>query len=282
MQTTAIWYFGALIDHRFVPGGTWSLVIEEYFYLIAPALLWASYRFSRGNLWSLTAVIAGVAASGFFVRLVLNAHYAPDDPNWYFASFVQFRSRYDELAFGVLAALIVRAVAMDSKARLAAVAAGAALIAGVVIAIYNSRMWAFAGQTTRMGALWFPTLCGLGFALIVLGVREWPVRSRPIIIVARLSFALYLGHIFVHEILLAYPASAASRTIADLGLAGAAAKMIISLIFAWLMSLLVEYPFLRLYRAPAAGAHDARGAGPDRGAMPAAPVHATLDAPSNR
>jgi peptidoglycan/LPS O-acetylase OafA/YrhL len=259
MQTSSIWYFGWMADAKFVPGGTWSLVIEEYFYLLCPVLLvtvWSIYRSHRALMTAL--LLACVSAP--IVRYLSNYHYAPDDKDWYFASWLQFRSRYDTLVFGVIAALIVRKWDFSLRQRAIAFSAGAAILAGVLGYLVNSRMWLHSGQTTRLAAQWFPFLLGAAFALILAAIHKMRCRAVFIAVIARLSFVIYLGHIFLQELYGSYSGSSIllvqqlkSMTSAE----GTLVFGVATLALSYLVSLLVEYPFIRLYRKPAAPIEEA-------------------------
>ena len=77
---------------------TWSLAVEEQFYLILPAVIWfVSER------W-LPYVLGGAILSAPLLRLFLNLHYAHSKV----ASFSLMPTRADTLLLGVAAALLVR------------------------------------------------------------------------------------------------------------------------------------------------------------------------------
>lgn len=250
MQTSAIWYFGWHGDGNFVPGGTWSLVIEEYFYLLCPLFIVTVWRLFRSRRALLVALLT-VCASAPVVRYIANYHYAPDDLYWYFSSWLQFRSRYDTLACGVVAAFVLRIVPLNRHQRMAAFFIGAAILAASIIYLMGSRMWDHSSQTTRFAAQWFPSMLGLSFALILASVYRMNCSLMIIVILARLSFSLYLVHIFVQELYLAYREEPALGWIKGMSLAEIAVMFIpLSGALAWLLSFLVEYPFVRIYRKP--------------------------------
>ena len=254
MQTSVIWYFGwGGADHNFIPGGSWSLVIEEYFYLLCPLLVVGTWQLFRSRVALLVVVLAACIA-GPVVRYYANADYPLDDIHWYFASWLQFRSRFDTLAFGVLAALLVRMHPPSWLARALLFAAGAALFGAVLHYLYHSRMWVLSGQTTRVFALWGPFVLGAAFAGVLVGVYKLRCRSIAVVIVARLSFSIYLFHALLQEIYGAYYGPVWPAAFEWLRYLGPVSFTFVfaaaSFVVCYLVSLLVEYPFIRMYRKP--------------------------------
>lgn len=249
-QTTASWYWGWQGDGKFVPGGTWSLVIEEYFYLLCPLIivgLWRTFQ-SRAVLFGALVVVCCSAPA---VRYFANYDYPQDDQFWYFGSWLQFRSRYDTLAFGVLAALLVLARRFSRMERVMAFVAGMSILLAVVAHLYQSRMWLRPDLMTREAALWYPFVLGAAFMMIVVAVHCNRCKSKAIVVVARLSFAIYLGHIFLQELHVAYASSntpivswLSGQTTVTSAAVIAAGTMVMS----YAISLLVEYPMIRMYR----------------------------------
>jgi peptidoglycan/LPS O-acetylase OafA/YrhL len=83
-------------------GATWSLAVEEQFYLLLPAVIWfVSER------W-LPYVLGSAILAAPLLRLFLNLHYASGK----IASFALMPCRADALLFGVAAALMVRKPAL--------------------------------------------------------------------------------------------------------------------------------------------------------------------------
>jgi peptidoglycan/LPS O-acetylase OafA/YrhL len=250
MQTTGAYYFKWPIDPSYVPGGSWSLVVEETFYLIAPLFIWGLTRITR-NMATCAAVCGAVFLSGIAARLVATAGFAPDDPNWHFASFIQFHSRYDELAAGVAAAAFIRATKGLHARWPFSVLASVCLIAFLTFILNRPELLLHPNTMTR-ATIWIPTLLGLGSAAAVLTLYDRPVTTPWIVVGARLSYGLYLLHIFVLEVaspsggsgwLLKLMAATSFQTQATIVLIGCVA-------LSYLLSLLVEYPFIRLYRKP--------------------------------
>jgi peptidoglycan/LPS O-acetylase OafA/YrhL len=81
-------------------GSTWSLAVEEQFYLISPFLI---RNLSKA---SLVKLLVGVVAFAAVVRLVLSTCFGASQYNWgIHASYLWTPSRADDLALGVLAAV---------------------------------------------------------------------------------------------------------------------------------------------------------------------------------
>lgn len=109
-------------------GATWSLAIEEQFYLILPAVIWfVSER------W-LPYVLGSAILAAPLLRLFLNLHYSFGKV----ASFSLMPSRADALLLGVTAAMLVRRPSMWEslkKQRRRLVAAWVVLLAGLPLFI---------------------------------------------------------------------------------------------------------------------------------------------------
>ncbi|MEM6898474.1 MAG: acyltransferase [Pseudomonadota bacterium] len=242
LQTTGPYFFGWSIDFGVIPGGTWTLVIEEYFYLCAPLVLFALYRFFSERI--VTLCLCLVFLSGIAVRLWATAEFNPNDPNWHFASFIQFHSRYDELTAGVIAAIAVRNIRLPLTIGLVLSAIGVVWIVGHLIA---NGYW-FEPQSMTRETIWYPTVLGMVFGLLAVTVANVRVTDLTTIFIARLSYPLYLGHIFAAEISTHYRTSIDVNVFGHMHLFNAL-FMLGCVAFAYLLSLLVEYPFIRVYRA---------------------------------
>lgn len=156
---------------------TWTLAVEEQFYLVIPALILIVPRRWLGGILVVLLVFAGIFRWAYF-----DSHH--------FAALVLLPSRMDMLLSGVIAALIQQHLPVARhlfKLRLIPLAAAMGLLA---VALFDR---------TRLFAILAPTLLGVGTAsfllAIVHGAPEGARFRAPFLIAAgRISYALYLFH----------------------------------------------------------------------------------------
>jgi peptidoglycan/LPS O-acetylase OafA/YrhL len=117
---------------------TWSLAVEEQFYLILPALIWFV-----SEQW-LPYLLGGAILAAPLMRLLLNLRYS----HGMTASFYLMPCRADALLLGVAAALLVR---------------------------NRSRWEALKNKPQPLVAVWFALLCGL--PLFILLKQTEPLKS---------------------------------------------------------------------------------------------------------
>ncbi|MBY3193460.1 acyltransferase family protein [Rhizobium laguerreae] len=167
----------------------WSLGIEEQFYIVWPAILWAAFRFRLPKL----PIILLVAALSFIANMV-SVHAHP------VATFYSPLTRIWELLIGAALAQVsidgrgkhpsfFGAAANRMSASNLTGIAGAALI-GVALARLSPSS-AFPG--------WRALFPSVGTALLILSAAgnwvNWKLLSnRPMVWVGRISFPLYLWH----------------------------------------------------------------------------------------
>ena len=243
---------------------TWSLAIEEQFYVVVPLVLMLLTRLSRRPVvW-----IGGLTAASF-VLCVSTTHLVPD------AAFYLIPWRAWELGLGSLLALGAVPCAGRRAAREAGVVLGIALIAGAAILFDSSTP--FPG----MAAL-APTL---GAALVLHAGSGGPTLAGRLlgsagpVWIGKLSYSLYLWHwpvvVFYIYWVMDLPGPAAA-----LGL------FALSLALAWLSWRFVERPFRRPVRVRGAATAGRRtpfvaaGAGTGMLSLAAAAVLALDGAPA--
>lgn len=158
---------------------TWSLGVEEQFYLVWPLLILFLTKFSRrymvGALATLT--IGAVAASETGIRIAASA------------SYYLLPTRFFELMIGGLLALIIVHKRSESRYSYLSLIAGLVLIGGSLFWIDKSSF--FPG----INAIW-PCL---GAALLIwAGNTRHPssriLTNRPMVFIGLISYSLYLWH----------------------------------------------------------------------------------------
>ena len=179
----------------------WSLAIEEQFYLLWPLLVWLA---SRRRLIQLCV---GSIALAFATRLVLHFVFAND-----IAAYALMPARIDALAAGGLLAVLVRD---PESARLAArylnpVAAATATIlilvmfwTGPIQGLTMLPTLAFPVQAFGYTALalFFASMLGKAVAAPTGQLSNRVLTSRLLVAFGKYSYALYLLHILVRDIL---------------------------------------------------------------------------------
>ena len=163
---------------------TWSLAVEEQFYIVFPILMWTLARFVPGNkrvnatvLIALISVASLALSVWLLPRDAIQAFYLPFTRAW-------------ELGLGALIA--VRAVPRltNSMARQLVAAAGLTMI------VYA--LFAYAPDTPFPGWAAVPPV--LGTALIIWAgeaggsVVATTLAQRPMVWIGKLSYSLYLWH----------------------------------------------------------------------------------------
>ena len=205
---------------------TWSLAVEEQFYVLFPLLLLAAWRLARGYMgWLLAGlVVAGLALSQWSVR-----HGAE-------AAFFLIHARAWELLVGALIAWYMHVFGTPrGDARLASVAG----FAGLALIVWS--VFALDARTPFPGINALAPV--LGTALVVIFAREGSLVAsvlgcRALVGVGLISYSAYLWH----QPLFAF---ARHRSLGEpeawlMGLLSAA-----SLVLAWASWRLIETPFRR-------------------------------------
>jgi len=95
------YFFGSTAVQAYWLIPTWSLAVEEQFYLLAPPLI---RNLSKGRLATL---LAAVVVLSLALRIYLSIAFGPHHGDWgIFAAYFWTPSRADDLALGVLAAIV--------------------------------------------------------------------------------------------------------------------------------------------------------------------------------
>lgn len=206
---------------------TWSLAVEEQFYLVYPLFLLALLRRGRPiGRFGLIGPLLGLTAAS----LALAEYMMRTEPSW---AFYISPTRFWELAIGGLTAALPP-LAWSRGMREAASLAGSAAIAGALL---------FFTDATPVPGL--PTLLPvLGMAVLIKTGEAPTMATRllsigPARFVGRISYALYLVHWPLIVLLKANDLDVPSREMKVVAFGG-------SILLAWLLNVLVEQPTRRI------------------------------------
>jgi peptidoglycan/LPS O-acetylase OafA/YrhL len=178
-------------------GHTWSLAIEEQFYILWPLVL--SFLLGTLSRTGTMFAVGGFAIASLFLRAALYDGHET-------ASRVMHGSdtRAETLLIGCLLALLLRFRALELPPR-------PAFASALAVPAALSLAWFFGNVTLHTE--WLPrgglTLVALSAAVLLLGLelsRESPLARalswRPLVAVGRISYGLYLWHWPVFLVLL--------------------------------------------------------------------------------
>jgi peptidoglycan/LPS O-acetylase OafA/YrhL len=221
-------YAGTSLNH------TWSLAVEEHFYLVLPPLLWFLFRNHKTSLPFVLLGLCGLVLCGRFVTVYALGW---GDPQW------KTLARIDNLFFGVLISWFFYSQRarfdrlLEHKLVLSAISLG-----GLLFALQQGRhtriMWTI-GYTINYLAL-------AALMLLIYQYRGKLTRSVPYKLVAWIglySYGIYLWHLSVREPI--------ARLAAHLPLSirwGAllCGQYVTAIALGVVMTKLVEFPMLRL------------------------------------
>ena len=195
---------------------TWSLAVEEQFYLVYPLVLLALHRFARRYLWIILAILA--AASLAAAELVLRTR--PD------AAFYLPASRAFELLAGALC-VVIPTMSDSLKRRLSV--AGLAMLVLSLIFVRDTLPWP--------GLLTLLPVVGAACLLVTSGawgnrLLAWP----PLVAIGDMSYSLYLWH---------WPALVYARLVFGDHLWVSLPVLALAFGLAWLSWRHIEQPWLR-------------------------------------
>jgi peptidoglycan/LPS O-acetylase OafA/YrhL len=215
-------------------GMTWSLAIEEQFYLVWPALLVLGVlRFARTRPAVLWTIGAGIIASAL-IRLVIW--------NWgsgYPAAYMRPDARADGLLIGALCAFLLRWDLVPTRWLREAALVSTAFLVFVALFVHSGD-FDFNGGFTLISAA-----AGVVILAVVLDVAPFvaPMSWAPLRAIGKVSYGVYLWHGLALRIAArALEAHTHSRGVIVLG---GAVVTTVAVTLSWV---LVEQPFLRLKR----------------------------------
>ncbi|MAU68584.1 acyltransferase family protein [Hyphomonas sp.] len=214
---------------------TWSLGVEEQFYLAAPVLLLLIQRFLAGR-WRLVVTLCLIGSFALNLRAVENGHLD--------AAFYLPFTRAWEFLLGVLIALLPRPGLPRGWNELGTLA-GLAMIAGSVLLFGPGTPFpGVAALGPCLGAglvIWFGKPAGEGGVPLVSRV----LALKPVVWTGRISYSLYLVHwpVLVLAPFLMMRRLTLPETFAALGLC---------ILLAWLVYRFVETPMRQIrWKTPA-------------------------------
>jgi peptidoglycan/LPS O-acetylase OafA/YrhL len=181
-------------------GHTWSLSVEEQFYLLWPVLLYGMLRLRLSRRVMVSLVCAGVVASAS-LRLVLyrlHGGTGPEKAANILRLYMGLDTRADALLVGCLIGLAAAWGLLPRSPRFTYWAGWAAVLSTAALGylawnrcLDHSQYYhgLFTGVALMTGSLLVRML------LVPHGAGAWLLQSRPLVGVGRISYGLYLYHI---------------------------------------------------------------------------------------
>jgi peptidoglycan/LPS O-acetylase OafA/YrhL len=199
-------YTNTITTFRFI--WSWSLCVEEWFYLTLPVFLFVLLKAFRGcrpevplrALAGLAALVSVAARQWHYSEFVPGTPYA-DDPYW--PSYLQTHCRLDGLAVGVFLATLPNP--RPGRGVLVAAVLAAVALAGLawVLEPAPEAAEALAGVTEFFRFQQFAVLAGVFGTFVYSGLayRDWAGWRIPgAATLADLSYSLYLTHVVALEV----------------------------------------------------------------------------------
>ena len=178
---------------------SWSLAIEEWFYLLFPAALWLALRFDRRFDRAFLTVAIAFFLFSTIGRMVTSPHAYATWTEWQRKVAIL---RFDSLMIGVFGAWIATRYPSVWRRHTKLLALAGAIL---LIAMY-AWLWKFVDHQVQWSAdAYFArtfrfTLVSLGFALLLPAASDWSLKRENIFStnirrIALWSYALYLVHL---------------------------------------------------------------------------------------
>jgi peptidoglycan/LPS O-acetylase OafA/YrhL len=228
-----------VLDQRDLPFFQgWSLGIEEKFYLIWPLLAFVLWRGRQRRRVRGTAALAGVLA-------IVSAWLAGLDPNWRVVG--RFLHSFYPILTGCLAAFLLHDRAgFERLRRLTLLGRGVPAVI-LFLAVHFATPWG--GGLLHQGIVVLYPLATTAL-LVPLLTSEGPaarlLRWQPLQFVGRLSYGVYLLHLLALGV--AYRLLPAGLRHPAVSLLAFALASVLSVAGAWVLSLAIEVPCIRLGR----------------------------------
>ncbi|MHC8307830.1 acyltransferase family protein [Pseudomonas sp. PB3P13] len=163
---------------------TWTLAVEEQFYLIFPLiyLAWLRYKDRHRFVWLILPLLA-------LISLVLSAFQTRDSP---LEAFYLLPGRFWELAAGAILYQLIGTGRFTVRSPASLLHGGLALIIGGLL-LANENRFPFPWALVTVSG----TLLVITAVVQQTGAPSWPLRllqSSPATYIGRLSYSLYLWH----------------------------------------------------------------------------------------
>ncbi len=172
---------------------TWSLAIEEQFYLLYPLLMAAGLRMRRRRLQIVMLVLMGLSA------LIMAGLFNPTDPS---RAYYGTDARIHQLLAGAILAILLagqyRNVIVRWARRLLPV--GAALLVASLFLIQDDGAFYYRGGALLVGIVTAAVIAGLEEPVGLRSILSW----RPLVAIGLVSYGLYLWHFPIVVWLLRY------------------------------------------------------------------------------
>jgi len=209
---------------------TWSLAVEEQFYLIWPALLLFLMR------WPRPAILLGALLTITVVSIVLSEIFLPTHPA---AVFYLLPFRMGELAIGAMCVWLRPARAAPVWVREAVTLIAFAAIAASIV-LYTEET-PFPGVASLPPVLATAAIIALGASPVAGAVLSW----RPVVAIGLISYSMYLVHWPILVFLRA-------ETLSDPSALQAAGVVLVTIAVSTLMYWVIERPVRKGLSRPGA------------------------------
>jgi peptidoglycan/LPS O-acetylase OafA/YrhL len=223
---------------------SWSLGIEEKFYLVWPVLVFVLWRGLVGvRRWGTIGLILLFATAPFWVPLIVTKPGLDNCLSWYY-----------QILVGCLLALLLEDAAWFARLRFLGGGVWPWLTLGLLIALQASFAWL--EKSAISYAILFVYTVALGPFLVSLLLGEGPIqralRWEPLVFIGKLSYGIYLVHILCLNVAQrVFPPDDARKGWKDLNLTSVGAYVLgcaISVAVAWVLASLIEKPFIEIGR----------------------------------
>ena len=225
-------YFNGVWNH------TWSLAIEEHFYLLFAIFLYVTIKYYNLNLKVIAFVYVFIFLLCLFFRLKYNIL---DSASEYRLNFTMTHSRIDALFFGVLLSYI----SLFHPTIIKRVISNKAILLPFFFLLLTLSV--YYGRTTTWGVVFLllTNSWAFGFILIIFIQHSWGASPflRPIVIIGEYSYSIYLWHIVVKE----WIVSTQIQDFFDIHLKWSHQQLfyiLLSILFGIAFSKLIEKPFI--------------------------------------